>query len=63
MSIVVSAMYTVMCDKCGRSADDGTEYAGWGDEGSAEDIAVDADYFKDGDKHFCSDCREEDTDT
>lgn len=52
------AMYTVDCDRCGRNADEGTNYSAWV---SADDAfcsaTADADFWSDEDgKHYCSGC-------
>lgn len=49
-------MYTVVCDKCGISADDGTEYSCWSDESFAWDVASDSSWIEEQDKHYCPDC-------
>ena len=31
--------YTVLCNNCKQSADEGSEYSGWGDESQAYEVA------------------------
>ena len=56
MSIEKMEMYTVICDNCKKSADEDTDYLCWNDENAAENVATEADYIKEGDKHYCSKC-------
>jgi hypothetical protein len=49
-------MFTVICDNCGKDANDGEDYSCWNDKSFAEDIAVEAGYLKEDDKHYCQDC-------
>jgi len=49
-------MYTVICDNCQKDSCQGTEYAAWCDKSVALDIASDADFVIQGDKHYCSEC-------
>lgn len=49
-------MFTIICDNCGRDVNEGQEYSCWNDKGYAEDIAMEADWIKEDDKHFCPDC-------
>jgi hypothetical protein len=44
MSIKEVTMYTVCCDRCGKSADEGTEYAGWSDKDGALSVADNSDW-------------------
>ena len=55
-------MFTVVCDNCGKSADEGTDYAGWNDKEYAKDIAMEANWVNENDKHFCTNCYEYDDD-
>lgn len=49
-------MYTVICDNCGVDSNKGSEYIGWNDKGFAVDCALDDDWHKEDDKHYCKDC-------
>jgi hypothetical protein len=55
-------MFTVICDNCKKSADDETDYSCWNEENFAEDVALEAGYIKEDDKHYCSNCFEYDDD-
>jgi hypothetical protein len=56
MSIKKVEMFTAICDNCGKSADDGTEYAGWNEDTFAEVIAMEAGWLNENDLHYCTDC-------
>jgi len=60
--IKIVKMYTIICDNCGKDVNEGEEYAAWNDEGFAQDIAMEADWIKEDDKHYCTDCYEYDDD-
>jgi hypothetical protein len=49
-------MYTVICDCCGKDVNKDAEYSCWSDEEFAEDIAMESDWLKEEDKHYCPDC-------
>lgn len=49
-------MFTIICDKCGLNIGESQEYSCWADKGVAEENAMDSDWEKDGDKHFCTNC-------
>lgn len=49
-------MYTVVCDNCGKDVNEGAEYSCWNDKRYAQDIAMEADWLSEGDKHYCQDC-------
>jgi hypothetical protein len=51
-------MYTCCCDRCGVSADDGTEYGGWYDEHRAMDAALEEDWEEIDGGIYCIDCYE-----
>jgi hypothetical protein len=51
-------MYTVVCDNCGEDVASGQEYSCWNDKSYAEDNAVDSDWHKEDDKHYCPNCFE-----
>lgn len=64
MSFKEMTMYTVCCDGCGESVDEGTDYAGWGDKDSAMEIALGSDWHKmDDGSIYCGNCVEVDDDT
>lgn len=48
-------MYSIICDRCGRSLEDG---AIWSNTISAESYALDSKWIKIGNKHYCPDCYE-----
>jgi hypothetical protein len=56
MSIEKVQMFTVVCDNCKKSADENTMYSCWNDINTAQDIAMEAYYIKEGDNHYCPDC-------
>ena len=49
-------MYTVVCDNCGKDVNEWEEYSCWNDAHFAQEIAMEADWIKEGDKHYCPDC-------
>lgn len=49
-------MYTVICDNCGKDCNEGEEYSCWNDIGYAEEVAMNADWIEEDDKHYCHDC-------
>lgn len=51
-------MYTVICDRCGKDACQGTDWSAWGDKFDAEDVALDADWIQHEGKDYCTDCIE-----
>ena len=42
MSIEKVEMFTVICDNCKESADEGTDYSCWNDENGAKEVATEA---------------------
>ena len=58
MSIQKVEMFTVICDNCQESADEGSDYSSWSDESQAEEVAMEADWIKEKDKHYCPKCYE-----
>jgi hypothetical protein len=50
--------YTCCCDRCGVSADDGTDYSGWSDKDYAKDVALEADWEEIDGGIYCPDCIE-----
>lgn len=62
MSVVEVKMFTVICDNCKKSADEGTDYSCWSDENYAKETADEAGYVKSDDLHYCPNCFEYDDD-
>lgn len=62
MSIKKIEMYTVICDNCNKSADENTDYSCWNDSGYAEEVAQEANFIKENNKHYCNNCYEYDED-
>ena len=52
-------MYSVVCDRCGKSfIDDFNGIVAWLDEGTAKEQAMESEWIELGDKHYCQDCYE-----
>ena len=51
-------MYSVICDRCGKTygVDDGIDC--WVDECTAKEQAMESEWAEIGDKHYCPDCYE-----
>lgn len=49
-------MFTVVCDSCGKDVCQNAEYSAWNEKRYAEDVAMESDWLKDNDKHYCPDC-------
>lgn len=49
-------MYTVVCDRCGTSADEGTDYSAWTCQDGARLTAEGNDYMVIEGKDYCPDC-------
>jgi len=57
MSFKKIDMWTIICDGCGKTSGDNSEFAGWTEKFAAEDEAtLFAGFIKEGDKHYCPDC-------
>lgn len=56
MSIQKLEMYTCICDNCGKSADENTEYSCWSDDSIARDVAMNANWIRQGKEDYCIDC-------
>lgn len=56
MSVKKVEMYTVVCDNCGVSADEGTEFSCWNDENYATDVAMESGFIRENESHYCQDC-------
>lgn len=48
-------MYSVVCDRCGRTLGDGVV---WEDKSTAISYALNSKWKEIGDKHYCQDCYE-----
>lgn len=55
-------MYTVVCDSCGKDLLKNEEYSAWNDARYVEDIAIEDNWSKQDDNHYCPDCYEYDDD-
>ena len=53
-------MFTIVCDNCGVDAGDDAQYSCWNDKDYAEDVALDADWIKDNENHYCPNCHTHD---
>jgi hypothetical protein len=60
--IVEVTMYSVVCDICKKDALKDQEICAWNDKSMASEIAGNMDWFRDGDKHYCTDCHSFDDD-
>jgi len=49
-------MYTIICDNCGKDVNEGGEYSCFNDKEYVNDIAMESDWIKEDDKHYCTDC-------
>jgi hypothetical protein len=49
-------MFTVVCDNCDKDENADAEYSAWSDAQFAEDVAMEADWLKEGAKHYCPEC-------
>lgn len=56
MSVETRTTYTVCCDECGKSADEGTEFVGWPSVDGAECTAEGYGYHRDGERWLCDAC-------
>lgn len=56
MSIEKVEMFTVVCDNCKESADEGTDYSCWNDENGAKDVAMEAGFIKENGNDYCPKC-------
>ena len=54
--IVKVEMYTVICDNCKKYFGSEGDYSCWNDDHFAEDNAMDSDWLKIDDCHYCTDC-------
>jgi hypothetical protein len=62
MAIKEVTMYTCVCDYCGKSADEGTDWSCWNDKNVADEVARNAGWIRSYDygdiTHYCTDCFE-----
>ncbi len=49
-------MYTVVCDNCGKDHNKNEEIAAWNDKNYAQECAMNSNWLKEEDKHYCTDC-------
>ena len=49
-------MFTVICDRCGKDSNAGSDYAAWSDLEGAVETALEADWYCEDGKHYCPDC-------
>ena len=49
-------MYIVVCDNCGKDVNKDAEYSAWNDKNYAVEVAMESDWIKENDKHYCPDC-------
>lgn len=55
-------MFTVVCDNCGVDVNKDAEYSCWNDRSYAEENAMECNWIKQDDKHYCDDCYSYDDD-
>ena len=53
-------MYSIICDNCKEIC--GDEIVAWADKSHMETVAMESDWLKEGDKHYCPDCYSYDDD-
>jgi len=56
MSIQQVPMFRVLCDRCGISAQEHSDYYAWAEVEGAEIEADSSDWVIEGDNHLCPDC-------
>lgn len=56
MSLQKVEMHTVICDNCQMDIGMYNEYSCWNDENYAEENAMESDWHRQEDKHYCPDC-------
>ena len=49
-------IYTVICDSCGKDSADGTDYAGWNDKEFTVECAMEDNWIKEDENHYCPEC-------
>lgn len=55
-------MYTVVCDNCGKSADEGNEYVAWSNSDHDRITASESDWVTHEGKDYCPNCVQYDDD-
>jgi hypothetical protein len=55
-------IYTIVCDVCGKDANENTDYAGWTELEPTVDVCTDNGWYIDDDRHYCDDCHSFDDD-
>jgi hypothetical protein len=56
MTLKAIPMVTVICDHCGESADEGSDFGAWSSEQSARDVAASCDWVELDGKDYCPRC-------
>ena len=56
MSIEKITMFTVICDNCKESADEGSDYCAWNDENNAKEVAMNSGFINDNGNDYCVNC-------
>ena len=49
-------MFTVVCDNCGKDANENSDYSCWNDTETALDQAMESDWHEKDMKHYCPNC-------
>ena len=49
-------MFTVVCDNCGEDAGASSDASCWNDEAVAEEMALESEWIKEDEKHYCPNC-------
>jgi hypothetical protein len=60
MAIIEVTMYRLVCDRCGKSAQDASDYYAWADKDSAVNDAECDDWLLRDDGDWCQDCTVDD---
>lgn len=53
-------MYTITCDYCKKDLCEKSEYSAYNSKEWVEEIAMESDWIRQNDEHYCSDCYEYD---
>ena len=56
MSIEKVKMFTVICDNCKESADEGSDYSCWNDENGAKEVAMESGFINENGNDYCPKC-------
>lgn len=56
MSIQKVEMYTVVCDNCNTDIGSTQDYSCWNDKDCAEENAMNSEWIKVDNKHYCDEC-------